>query len=98
MGPGCAGKWAPRMAVILGVALVTTSLLLPLSVSPGVTSDLAFLAVISSPFWMPTACLSWWALADIQHEVSGFLGAPPRRRRCLVSAAFVLVSNCGLLW
>ena len=51
------------MAVILGVAIAITFLLLPLSVYPGLLSELAFLALISSPFWMPAACISLWVFA-----------------------------------
>jgi hypothetical protein len=38
------------MAIILGVASAITSLLLPPSVYPGLPSELAFLALIFSPF------------------------------------------------
>jgi hypothetical protein len=86
------------MAVILGVAVAITALLLPLSVYPGVPSDAAFLAAISSPFWLPAACLTWWTFADFEREVSGLLGRPPRRRRWLAAGALILLLNCGLLW
>jgi hypothetical protein len=86
------------MAVILGVALAITSLLLPLSVYPGVISELAFFAVISSPLWLPTAGVSWWIFADIAHELPELLGPRPGRRRWLASAALVLLLNFGLLW
>ncbi len=86
------------MAVILRVALAITSLLLPLSVYPGVSSELAFYAVISSPLWLPAACLCWWAFADIAHEIPDLLGQSSVRRRRLAAAALVLVLNSGLLW
>jgi hypothetical protein len=86
------------MAVILGVAIAITSLLLPLSVFPGLPSELAFLALISSPFWMPAACISSWVFVDIAHQVPDLLGPPPGRRPRLAIAALVLVLNCGLLW
>lgn len=97
-GAGCAGKRALCMAVILGVALAITSLLLPLSVYPGLFSELTFLAAISSPFWMPAACLSCWTFADMAHEVCDRLRPPPGRRRWLATAALLLIVNCGLLW
>ena len=76
------------MAVILGVAIAITFLLLPLSVYPGLPSELAFLAFISSPFWMPVACVSLWVFVDMAHQapdisrrrrVNGAGSPPPRR-------------------
>jgi hypothetical protein len=86
------------MAVILGVALAITSLLLPLSVYPGLCSELGFLALISSPFWMPAACLSWWAFVDMARDAPDLLGPPPGRRRWRATGALVLGLNCALLW
>jgi hypothetical protein len=86
------------MIVILGAAAAITSLLLPLSVYPGVLSEARFLAAISSPFWMPAVCLSWWAYVDIDREVRDLLGPPPGRRRWLVAAVLVLIVNCASLW
>jgi hypothetical protein len=86
------------LAVILGVTLAITSLLLPLSVYPGLVSELGFFAAISSPFWMPAACLLWWAFVDTAREVADLFGQPPARRRWLAPAALVLILNCGLLW
>jgi hypothetical protein len=86
------------MAVFLGVALVITLVLLPLSVYPGLLSELAFFAAISSLFWMPAACLSWWALADMARETADVFSPPPARRRWLAPAALALVLNCALLW
>ena len=97
-GAGRAGKRAPRMAVILGVTLAITSLLLPLSVYPGLPSELGFLAAISSPFWAPAACLSWWASVDTAREVAHVFGPPPTRPRWFAPAALIVVLNCGLLW
>jgi hypothetical protein len=86
------------MAVILGVAIAITSVLLPLSVYPGLPSELAFLALISSPFWMPAACISLWVFVDMAQQFPDRLGPPTGRRRWLVTAAPVLVLNCCLLW
>jgi hypothetical protein len=86
------------MAVILGVSLAITSLLLPLSVYPGLPSELGFLAALSSPFWMPAACLSWWASVDTAREVADVFGPPAARRRWLAPVGLLVVLNCGLLW
>jgi hypothetical protein len=86
------------MAVILGIAISITSLLLPLSVYPGLLSELAFLALLFSPFWMPATCISLWVFLDVIHKVPDLLGPPPGRRRRRTVAALVLVLNCGLLW
>ena len=86
------------MAVILGVAIAITSLLLPVSVYPGLPSELAFLASISSPFWMPVACISLWAYASMSRQAPDQLGPRPGRRRWFATAALVLVLNCCLLW
>jgi hypothetical protein len=86
------------MAFILGVGLATTSLLLVLSVYPGLLSEVGFLAAISSPFWIPAVCVSWWVCVDIRREVADLFGPPPARRRWLAPAALVLAVNCGLLW
>ena len=86
------------MAIILGVALAISFLLLPVSVFPGLPSGLAFLAAISSPFWLPAGCLSLWTFVDSAREVADKLGPPRPRPRWLAPAAIVLVANCGLLW
>jgi hypothetical protein len=86
------------MAVILGVALAITSLLLPVSIYPGLASEFGFFAAISSPFWAPAACLSWWAFADTAREVLDRRDPPRRRWRRRGTAALLLVVNCGLLW
>src|SRR5262245_10137076 len=46
------------MAIILGVAIPISFLLLLLSVHPGLCPELATLAWISTPFWLPAACIS----------------------------------------
>jgi hypothetical protein len=86
------------MAALLVVTLAITSLLLPLSVYPGLPSELALLAAISSPFWLPAACLSWWAYVDMTRETADIFGPPPARARWLAPVALLLVLNCGLLW
>jgi hypothetical protein len=86
------------MAVILGIATAITSLLLPLSVYPGVLSELAFLTLLFSPFWMPATCISLWVFLDVVRQVPDLLGPPQGRRRRLAAAALVLALNCGLLW
>jgi hypothetical protein len=83
---------------MLSVALAITSLLLPLCVYPGLPSEFGFLALISSPFWMPTVCLCWWASVDTAHQVPDLLGRPPGRPRRLAIVAALLFLNCGLLW
>jgi len=92
------GKWAPHMAVILGVAIAITFLLLPVNVYPGLPSELAFLALISSPFWLPLVCISLWAYANMYRQAPELLGPRPGRRRWFATAALVLVLNCFLLW
>ena len=86
------------MAIILGAAIAITFLLLPLSVYPGLPSELAFLTVVSSPFWMPAACISLWVFVDLAHQDPDLLGPPPGRGRRRAAAALLLVVNCGLLW
>jgi hypothetical protein len=85
------------MVVILGFGIAITSLLLPLSVYPGLSSELAFLALICSPFWLPLACISSWVFVEMTHQDPDLLGPPLGRRRRLATAALVLVLNCGLL-
>jgi hypothetical protein len=86
------------MAVILGIAIAITTLLLPLSIYPGLLSELAFLALIGSPFWLPATCISLWVVLDVVHQVPDLLGPPRAQRRRHAIAALVLVLNCGLLW
>ena len=86
------------MAVILGVAIAITSLLLPVSVYPGLPSELALLAFISSPFWMPVVCITLWAYASMSRQAPDLLGPRPGRRRWFATAALVLVLNCCSLW
>jgi hypothetical protein len=86
------------MAAILGVEIAIGSLLLVLSVYPGLPAELAFLALVSSPFWLPSACVSLWCYIDMNRQVPELLGPPPARRRRAVVAALVLVLNGGLLW
>jgi hypothetical protein len=86
------------MAVILGVAIAITSLLLPVSVYPGLPSELTFLAFISSPFWMPVACIALWAYASMSRQAPDLLSPRLGRRRWFATAALVLVLNCCSLW
>jgi hypothetical protein len=86
------------MVVILRLGIAITSLLLPLSVYPGLVSELAFLALIGSPFWLPMACISSWVFVDMTRQDPNLLGPPPGRRCRLATAALVLVLNCGLLY
>jgi hypothetical protein len=85
------------MAVILGVAIAVTSLLLPLSIYPGLLSELAFLALLFAPFWMPATCISAWVFLDVLRQVPDLLAPPRWRRRRLAAAALVLALNAGLL-
>ena len=98
LGAVHAGKRAPQMAVVLGVAIAITSLLLPLSVYPGLPSELTFLGLIFSPFWMPAAFISIWVFVDMAQQFPDLLGPPTGRRRWRSIAALVLVLNCCLLW
>jgi hypothetical protein len=86
------------MAVILGVAIAISLLLLPVSMFPGLASEFAFLAALSAPFWLPAGCFFCWVFADSSREVADKLGPPRPRPRWLAPAAIVLVANCGLLW
>jgi hypothetical protein len=86
------------MAVLLGIAIAITSMLLLVSVYPGLPSELAFLASISSPFWMPVACISLWAYASMSRQAPDQLRQRPGRRRWFAAAALALVLNCCLLW
>jgi hypothetical protein len=86
------------MAVMLGIAIAVSTLLLPLSVYPGVLSELAFLTLLSSPFWMPATCISLWVFLDVVHQVPDLFGPPQDRRRRHAAAALMLALNCGLLW
>jgi hypothetical protein len=86
------------MVLLIVVMLAITSLLLPLSVYPGLLSELGFLAAISSPFWLPAACVTCWVFVDVRREVADVLGPPSAPRRWLVPAALVVILNCGLLW
>jgi hypothetical protein len=86
------------MAFILGITLATTSLLLPLNVYPGLLSEVAFLAAIGAPFWLPAACLTWWFFVDMRQQVADVFGTPAPRRRRLVPAALLVALNCGFLW
>jgi hypothetical protein len=86
------------VAVLLGIALAIISLLLPLSVYPGLLPELAFLAMVSSPFWLPAACLSWWVFADTAHDVPDLFSPPTARRRWPAAATLLLVISCGFLW
>jgi hypothetical protein len=86
------------MGVVLGVAIAITTLLLPLSVYPGLTSEAAFLATLSSPFLIPALGVSLWVLMDMAHQVPDLLGPPPGRRRRRATAVLVLALNVGLLW
>jgi hypothetical protein len=85
------------MAFILVAAIAITSLLLPLSIYPGLSSELAFLATVCSPFWVPAGCISLWVFIDISRQVPDLLNPPPSRRRRLAAGALVLVLHCGLL-
>jgi hypothetical protein len=85
------------MAVILGFAIAITSLLLPLSIYPGLLPELAFLALLSSPFWMPASGITAWVFLDVLHQVPDLLAPPQGRRRRLGAAALVLAINVGLL-
>jgi hypothetical protein len=86
------------MAVLLGAAVVITALLLPLSIYPGVASELAFFAAIASPLWLPAAFLCWWAFVDAARELADRFEPYPRRRRWLGAFVLVLALNCSLLW
>jgi hypothetical protein len=86
------------MAVILGAGLAITSLLLVLSVYPGFVSEVSFFAAITSPFWVPTALLSFWAFADVERETAGLFEPPPRWRKRRFIAALIIVLNCVLTW
>jgi hypothetical protein len=86
------------MAVILGVAIAITTLLLPLSIYPGVVPELAFFALVSSPFWLPAAFVSLVAFGEMSQQDPDLLGPRPGRRRWLASGVLVLVLNGCLLW
>jgi hypothetical protein len=86
------------MGLVLGVATAISFLLLPLSIYPGLLSELAFLAAIGSPFWMPALCVTLWVRMDIAHEVRDLFGVPPGRRRWHAGAVSLLLLNAGLLW
>jgi hypothetical protein len=86
------------MAVFLGFAVATTLLLLPLSIYPGILCELAFFALISSPFWLPATGLAWWVFADLAHEVPELAMPGKGRRSRLIAAVLLVTVNCGLLW
>jgi hypothetical protein len=86
------------MAVILGVAIAITSLLLLVSVYPGLPSELAFLASIGSPFWLPVVCILLLAYAYMYRQAPGLVRPRPGRRRWFATAALLLVLNSYLLW
>jgi phosphonoacetate hydrolase len=81
------------MALILGVAIAFSFVLLPLSAYPGILPELAFYALICSPFWLPAVCISLWAFERPQStpdQSLGPRGRPMFRRRCRMLVAWVL--------
>jgi hypothetical protein len=86
------------MAVILGLAAGVSTLLLLLSVYPGLLDELAVLALVSSPFWLPAVCISILVYIDIIYQAAVFRDVSPSRRRWAAAAASALVLNGLLLW
>jgi hypothetical protein len=85
------------MDLFLWVLSVTSCLLLPLSVYPGLLTDVAFYGLVSSPFWLPAACISLWVYLDTVDQVPDFAGARPSRWLRFVAVACLVLNSC-LLW
>lgn len=89
------------MAVILGIAIAISSLLVWLSVHPGLSTELAVLALIGSPFWVPAVCISSFLYWDMIHQVPDYRVPTEARlwRRVIVALLLLaLLLNGGLLW
>jgi hypothetical protein len=85
------------MDLILHVAVVISCILLALSIYPGLLSELVFFGLISSPFWLPTLCISLWVYVDMAHQVPDDIALPSSRRLRLVAGG-LLVLNGVLHW
>jgi hypothetical protein len=84
------------MDLILCVSIVISGLFLPLSVYPGLLTEVVFFGLISSPFWLPALCISLWVYLDTVDQVPDVAGLTLPRCLRLVAIA-VLVLNCSLL-
>ncbi len=85
------------MAFICALSVIMSLVLVVLSIYPGMLSELLFVGLLSSPFWLPGFCLLGVFLINLSHETPTLNRPHDVRSRWMKLCFAILLLNSVLL-